>query len=124
MAHLLNADYPQEFMFPPCLEDWVGPDHPARFIREFVDAMDLEELGITWATGKNGRPAYAAELLLRVWLYGYFERVRSSRRLEKACRDHIGFIWLAGTHQPDHNTLNNFFRANKEGIRWFITAPV
>ncbi len=117
MAHLIDADYSQEFLLPPSLEDWVGPGHPARFIREFVEAVDLREMGIAWAGGEKGRPAYAAQLLLKVWLYGYFERTRSSRKLEKACRDHIGFIWLAGMHVPDHNTLNNFFRANKKGIR-------
>ena len=117
MAHLINADYSQEFLFPPCLEDWVASNHPARFIREFVDALDLRELGIEWAAGMKGRPAYSAELLLNIWLYGYFERVRSTRKLEKACRDHVGFIWLGGMHAPDHNTLNNFFRANKKGIR-------
>lgn len=117
MAHLIDAEYSQEFLFPPSLEDWVGPDHPARFIREFVEAVDLRQMEVSWAKGENGRPAYAAQLLLKVWLYGYFERIRSSRRLEKACRDHLGFIWLAGMHAPDHNTLNNFFRANKKGLR-------
>lgn len=117
MAHLIDADYSQEFLLPPSLEDWVGPGHPARFIREFVEAVDLREMEISWARGEKGRPAYAADLLLKVWLYGYFERIRSSRKLEKACRDHIGFIWLAGMHAPDHNTLNSFFRANKRGIR-------
>lgn len=117
MAHLIDADYSQELLLPPSLEEWVAPGHPARFIREFVDALDLSELGITWATSEKGRPAYAASLLLKVWLYGYFERTRSSRRLEKACRDHIGFIWLTGMHAPDHNTLSTFFRTNKKGIR-------
>ncbi|MCP4639785.1 MAG: transposase [bacterium] len=87
-------DYGQEFLLPPSLEDWVSPSHPARFIREFVDALDLAELGITWAPGERGRPAYAAGLLLKVWPYGYYERIRSTRKLGKACRDHIGFLWL------------------------------
>ena len=117
----------------------MGPGHPARFIREFVEAVDLREMEISWARGGKGRPAperpvsyYAADLLLKVWLYGYFERIRSSRKLEKACRNHIGFIWLAGMHAPDYNTLNNirdrtfrFFRANKKGIRnLFKKTPV
>ena len=92
--------------------------------REFVDALNLEEVEISWARGENGRPAYAAQLLLKIWLYGYFERTRSSRRLEKACRDHMGFIWLAGMHAPDHNTLNNFFRANKKEIRNLFKTTV
>ncbi len=124
MAHRIDADYSQEFLFPPCLEDWVGPTHPARFIREFVALLDLSELGIAWARGEKGRPAYAADLLLKLWLYGYFERIRSTRKLEKACRDHVGFMWLAGMHVPDHNTLNNFFRANKEGIRALFKKTV
>ncbi len=117
MHHQICADYTQEFLFPPRLEDWVGPKHPVRFIREFVDAIDLKEKGVLWAESPVGRPGYSADLLLKVWLYGYFERVRSTRRLEKACRDHLGFIWLAGMHVPDHNTLSRFFRANKKSIR-------
>lgn len=124
MAHLIDADYDQQFLLPPALEDWVGPTHPARFIREFVEALDLREMGITWASGEGGRPAYAAELLLKIWLYGYYERIRSSRQLEKACRDHMGFIWLAGMVTPDHNTLNNFFRTNKRGIRGLFRKTV
>ena len=117
MALLIDADYSQAFLLPPSLEDWIEPTHPARFIREFVEALNLEEVEIVWASGEKGRPAYSAQLLLKLWLYGYFERIRSSRKLERACRDHIGFVWLAGMHRPDHNTLNNFFRSNKKGIR-------
>lgn len=124
MGHLIDADYSQQFLLPPSIEDWVGPEHPARFIREFVEALDLTEMGITWAAGEGGRPAYATELLLKVWLLGYYERIRSTRKLEKACRDHVGFIWLAGMHVPDHNTLNSFFRANKKGIRGLFRKTV
>lgn len=124
MRHVIDADYSQEFLFPPCIEDWVPATHPARFIREFVDALDLEECGIRWASGEGGRPAYASRLLLKVWLYGYYEGVRSCRKLEKACRDHVGFIWLTGMHVPDHNTLNGFFRANRAGIRRLFRKTV
>lgn len=124
MAHLIDADYTQEFLLPPSLEDWIGPGHPARFIREFVDALDLDALGITWAAGEGGRPGFARGLLLKVWLYGYFERVRSTRKLEKACRDNIGFMWLAGLERPDHNTLNGFFRANKAALRALFRQTV
>jgi transposase len=124
MAHHIDADYSQQFLLPPSLEDWIGPDHPARFIREFVDALDLDGLGIRWASGEGGRPAYACGLLLKVWLYGYYERVRSTRKLERACRNHMGFIWLTGMNVPDHNTLCNFFRANKKGIRALFRKTV
>lgn len=124
MGNIIDADYSQQYLLPPSVEDWVGPEHPARFIREFVDSLDLEELGICWAKGDGPRAAYAAGLLLKVWLYGYYERVRSCRKLEKACRDHMGFMWLTGMHVPDHNTLNSFFRANQKGIRALFRKTV
>ena len=86
MQHLMDADYDQQFLFPPAVEDWVGPEHPARFIREFVESLDLEAMGIQWVSGVGGRPGYAARLLVKIWLYGYYERIRSSRKLEGACR--------------------------------------
>ena len=124
MADLIDADYSQQLLLPPSVEDWIPQDHPARFIRELVDALDLESLGIRWASGEGGRPAYACGLLLKIWLYGYYERVRSTRKLEKACRNHMGFIWLAGMEVPDHNTLSGFFRANKKGIRALFRRTV
>ncbi|MFC1834556.1 IS1182 family transposase, partial [Thermodesulfobacteriota bacterium] len=59
----IKADYKQVFLLPPAIEDWVGPDHPARFIRDFVDALDLEEMGFRVLLGVKGRPPYAADLL-------------------------------------------------------------
>lgn len=110
----IRADYKQVFILPPCIEDWVGPDHPARFVRDFVDLVDLEELGFRVPTGETGRPPYATELLLSVWLYGYLNRIRSSRKLEKACLENMGLIWLTGMNAPDHNTLWRFWRDNKK----------
>ncbi len=124
IAHRIDADYAQDFLLPPSVEDWVGPCHPARFMREFVETLDLESLGIEWASGEGGRPAYAPELLLKAWLYGYFEGIRSSRKLERACRDHLGFIWLMGMERPDHNTFNGFFRRNKKAIRLLFRKTV
>jgi len=124
MGHVIDADYRQQFLLPPCLEDWVGAGHPARFIREFVDALDLDAVGIRWAAGEGGRPAYARGLLVKVWLYGYFQRIRSTRKLEQACRDNVGLMWLTGLQQPDHNTLSAFFRANKEGLRALFRQTV
>lgn len=124
MKHVIDADYTQDYLLPPSVEDWVSPRHPARFIREFVDGLELESLGIRWASGEGGRPAFAAGLLLKVWLYGYFKRIRSTRKLEEACRDHIGFIWLCGMHSPDHNTLSVFFRTNKKSIRALFRRSV
>lgn len=124
MAHLIDVDHDEQYLLPPCIEDWVPPTHPARFIREFVDTLDLTACGIRWAPGEGGRPAYASRLLVNVWRYGYYEGVRSCRKLEKACRDHVGLIWLTGMHAPDHNTLNAFFRANRDGIRRLFKKTV
>jgi transposase len=108
------ADYKQVFLLPPCIEDWVGPDHPARFIRDFVDSMSLKELGFRVPDSETGRPAYSADLLLKAWLYGYFSRIRSSRKLEKGCMENMGLIWLTAMHGPDHNTLWRFWRDNRK----------
>ena len=110
----IRADYKQVFLLPPSLDDCVGLDHPARFIRDFVDSLDLEALGFRVPTAGTGRPAYAGDLLLKVWLYGYFSKIRASRKLEKACMENMAFIWLTGMNRPHHNTLWRFWRDNKK----------
>ena len=67
--------------------------------------------------GTRGRPSYSPRLLMRLWIYGYFERIRSCRALEKACRQHVGFMWLCGNQPPDHNTLWRFWTSNRESLR-------
>ena len=79
----------QTWMLPPTLDDLVSPDHPARFVAEFVDALDREgwaELGVEVEGAPLGAPAYHPRALLSVWLYGFMTGVRSSRKLETACR--------------------------------------
>ena len=120
----IDADYEERYLLPPSIEDWVGPEHPARFIREVVDQMDLSELGIGKKTASEGRPPYSRYLLLRVWLYGYWKKIRSTRKLEEACREDVGFIWLCGGHQPDHNTLWRFFRQNRQQLRGVFKQTV
>ncbi len=77
----IDADFDQLHILPPSIEDWVGPTHPTRFIRCFVESLDLMDLGIEVRDfGTAGRPPFAPALLLRLWLYGYFKKIRSSRK--------------------------------------------
>ena len=118
MSHTIRADYSQRWLLPPSLEDWLPPQHPARFVRDLVESLDLGILGFREsALGEDGRPHYASEMLLSIWLYGWMERIRSSRALEKACLRDVAFLWLTGNNHPDHNTLWRFFRDNKPALR-------
>ena len=117
MSYEKYANYDQQWMFPPSLEDLLPKDHPARMIREFVDAQDLETLGFKVRTSEDGRPNYSSNLLLKIWLYGYVSKVRSNRGLERACLESIGMLWLTGMQNPDHTTLFRFWRDNGKAIR-------
>jgi transposase len=106
------------------LEDWVPADHPARFLREFVDQLDLAALGFVLPSATEGRPPYAPSLLLKIWLYGYFHRIRSTRKLEVACREHLSLVWLTGLIHPDHNSLWRFWRDHRQALRELFKQTV
>ncbi len=124
MSQPIAPDYGQQFLFPPALEDWVPADHPARFLREFVDQLDLPALGFALPAAVEGRPPYAPSLLLKIWLYGYYHRIRSTRKLETACREQLSLLWLTGLIQPDHNSLWRFWRDNQKALRHIFKHTV
>jgi transposase/ribosomal protein L18 len=124
MAQPIAPDYGQQFLFPPALEDWVPADHPARFLREFVEQLDLPALGFAMPVAVDGRPPYHPSLLLKIWLYGYFHRIRSTRKLEVACSEHLSLLWLSGLIVPDHNSLWRFWRDNKTALRALFKQTV
>jgi transposase len=116
MSRARHADRSQVFLLPPSLDDWVAPDHPVRFVADLVASLDLPALGFR-SPALEGRRPYAAELLLGVWLFGWMERTRSSRALEKACLRDVAFLWLTGNQHPDHVTLWRFFADHKAALK-------
>jgi transposase len=117
LSTTIEANYTETYLFPPSLEDFVSSDDPARFIRAFVDSLDAKVLGIKERNSETGRPEYSWRLLLRVWLYGWFEHIHSTRQLEKLCYRDVGMMWLTGLHRPDHNTIWRFYNDNKCALR-------
>jgi transposase len=117
----------KRWLFPPSLDELVGQDHPARFVAAFLDTIGQDgwgELGIEIEGAELGAPGYHPEALLGVWVYGFMTGVRSSRRLEAACRDQLAYMWLTGWQHPDHNTLWRFYESNREGMKKLFKRTV
>ena len=124
---LRDMDRDQMWLLPPSLDELLPLDHPARFVAEFVDALDREgwaELGVEIDGDPMGAPAYHPRALLNVWLYGFVTGVRSCRKLEAACRDQIPYLWLTGWQHPDHNTLWRFYRDHRRAMRKLFERTV
>lgn len=126
MPRVLDANFDEILLLPPSVEDWIPAESPARFIREFVAGLDAKEFELHRANEDNaeGRPSFSYALLWRVWLYGYLCRIRSTRKLEAACRERVDFIWLSGNLQPDHNTLWRFWQSHRKALRALFKRTV
>jgi transposase len=111
-------------LFPTCLDDSLDFDNETRLIDLFVNSLDLTSLEFEMDFVDNGRPAYHPGDLLRLFIYGYFNRIRSSRALEKECKRNLELIWLLKGLVPDHNTISNFRRDNPAAIKRFFRATV
>jgi transposase len=112
------VDRGQNTLFPECLEDWIGEDNPVRVIDAFVDALDLAELGFEGVEPlATGRPSYHPAALLKLYIYGYLNRVQSSRRLEREAGRNVEVMWLLGRLVPDHKTVADFRKDNGRAIR-------
>src|SRR5208337_3718664 len=113
MKHRSGLDRSQTLMFPERLEDYVGAENPVRFLDAFVANLDLHALGFAKAQcAATGRPPYDPAALLKLYLYGYLHRVRSSRMLEAECRRNVEVIWLLGRLAPDFKTIADFRKDN------------
>ena len=113
-----GTDREQSTLFPECLEDWIDENNPVRVIDVFVDELDLAELGFDGvAPETTGRPAYHPSVLLKLYIYGYLNRVQSSRRLEREALRNVEVMWLTGRLAPDHKTIADFRKDNGGAIR-------
>jgi len=118
MAHIIGHDRLQTLLFPASVDDYVGSDNPVRFIDVFVDGLDLAAAGFVGVEPKaTGRPGYAPADLLKLYVYGYLNRVRSSRRLEAETHRNIEVIWLLRCLKPDFKTIADFRRANRAAFK-------
>jgi len=108
----------QSVLFPEQLEDWIEEDNPVRAVDAFVDELDLSGLGFAGAQpAATGRPAYHPATLLKIYIYGYLNRIQSSRRLEREARRNVELVWLTGRLMPDFKTIADFRKDNGEAIR-------
>ena len=113
-----GEDRSQVTLLPTCLDDYVEAENPVRVVEVFVAGLDLGELGFVGvAPAATGRPAYHPAVLLKIYIYGYLNRIPSSRRLEREAQRNVELMWLTGRLAPDFKTIADFRRDNGEGIR-------
>src|SRR5246127_242706 len=113
-----GADRDQSTLLPECLDDWVGESNPVRVVDAFVEALDLDGMGFEdIEPSATGRPGYHPAMLLKLYIYGYLNRIQSSRRLEREARRNLEVIWLLQRLSPDHKTIADFRRDNGVGIK-------
>jgi transposase len=115
---IAGEDRRQVTLLPDCLDDYIAADNPVRLVEVFVDELDLTALGFAGAVPEaTGRPAYHPATLLKIYLYGYLNRVPSSRRLERETQRNVELIWLTGRLMPDFKTLADFRCDNGPAIQ-------
>ena len=112
-----GADRGQRTLFPESLEDWIIEDNPVRVIDVFVDELELAELGFSGVAPEvTGRPSYHPSVLLKLYIYGYLNRVQSSRRLEREAGRNVEVMWLVGRLAPDHKTIADLRSRDPAGL--------
>ena len=117
MAYITGEAREQVTMFPVTLEELIPADHVCRVIEAFVKRLPMQELGfVRSAPAETGRPGYDPRELLQLYLYGYMNQVRSSRRLEAECQRNVEVMWLLGRLQPDYKSIAEFRRMHREAV--------
>ncbi len=118
MDYVSGVDREQQVLFPEVLDEYVGEENQVRFIDAFVRQLDLAVLGFAHATPPvTGRPPYHPGDLLRLYIYGYLHKIRSSRKLEREAHRNVELLWLLRKLQPDHKTIAEFRRTNPQAVR-------
>lgn len=113
-----GADRQQTTLLPECLDDWVDESNSIRAVDVFVDALELRDLGFAGVDpAATGRPAYHPSPMLKLYIYGYLNRVQSSRRLEREAGRNLEVMWLTGRLAPDHKTIADFRKDNGPAIK-------
>lgn len=125
MKYVQGEDRRQMTLLPDCVEDYVGEDNPVRVIDAFVESLDLGALGIARAVPNGtGRPPYDPRDLLKLYVYGYFNRIRSSRRLMRECGRNVELFYLLGKLRPDFRTIADFRKDNAGALKNVFKAFV
>lgn len=124
MKYIIGQDRTQIPLFASSIDQAIGQDNEVRVIDLFVDSLNLADFGFKVHFSENGRPAYLPSDLLKLFIYGYLNRIRSSRALEKECGRNIELMWLLKGLAPDHNTISNFRKDNPKAIRKVFRATV
>ncbi len=118
MKHRTGLDRSQTLLFPERLEDYIAAENPVRFLDAFAGSLDLHALGFDKARcADTGRPPYDPAVLLKLYLYGYLHRIRSSRLLEAECQRNVEVIWLTGKQTPDFKTIADFRKDNLKPLK-------
>ena len=113
-----GADRGQSTLLPECLDDFIDESNPVRAVDAFVDALNLGKLGFDGVEpAATGRPSYHPSALLKLYIYGYLNRVQSSRRLEREAGRNVELMWLISRLVPDHKTIADFRKDNGRAIR-------
>ena len=115
--YIQGEERSQVTLLPECLDDYIAEDNPVRVVDVFVDELDLAALGFEGvAPAITGRPSYHPSVLLKLYIYGYLNRIQSSRRLERECQRNVELMWMTGRLAPDFKTIADFRKDNAKGI--------
>jgi transposase len=125
MTYVKGSDRRQITMLPDCVDDLIGKDNPARVIDAFIDSLDMEEAGFQRSIPNiTGRPSYDPRDLLKLYVYGYFNKIRSSRKLMTECARNIELFFLLNRLTPDFRTISDFRKDNAKALRNVFSAFV